>query len=528
MAEAVLRMPSESPHGLSCSTAPPEIQRLPRNAQAAEQKAGLPRESGRPLSLTTRAFMEPRFGRDFSGVRVHTGATAERTAAGLQARAFTCGSDIWFGAGASEGDRHLMAHELTHVVQQGAGAGGSDGGPAGRVSARIQRSTITDDFLTFETAPAFLTSDYTVGDTAVEILRGTARYRSLLSDLGTAFDAEYGQRIPTLLTQYLGIRGNEVLCGGDAVGCCRNCRENCHSLGIAVPNRFYLFAELFNTGWRSGIRVPAGFRVTVTDSPEVATASVMYHELLHLWFYQYLCLHRGEARSEPSGHNGEYDPDFARMWGEAHRQIESAFRSRRPARPEETKPTGQAEPTAPPPHTTRELGTLHEARARRAGVAGGFRIETGAGGELRLEPGATLLPLVWGDVGYQFGAEESSRMRWRLLVGGLWAPGEPVGAVRAQVGLRILQEEDLRSGRFGRGPAHNPFYFDFNAGVLYRLDERPGEGPSPGVSGGIGLGKLWTLGPMEVEVGASATALYLWQLEHPGALIFGGHVAGRL
>jgi hypothetical protein len=78
---------------------------------------------GQPLSESARAFFEPRFGQDFSRVRAHTDAQAAETAQTLNARAFTMGHDIVFGAGqyvpgTSEG-RRLMAHELTHVVQQG-------------------------------------------------------------------------------------------------------------------------------------------------------------------------------------------------------------------------------------------------------------------------------------------------------------------------------------------------------------------------------------------------------------------------
>ena len=77
---------------------------------------------GSPLPETTRAFFEPRFGADFSQVRVHTGARAEETAKSISARAFTLGRDITFGTGqyapeSSEGQR-LLAHELTHVAQQ--------------------------------------------------------------------------------------------------------------------------------------------------------------------------------------------------------------------------------------------------------------------------------------------------------------------------------------------------------------------------------------------------------------------------
>ncbi|HEU0298744.1 MAG TPA: DUF4157 domain-containing protein, partial [Longimicrobium sp.] len=82
------------------------------------------RSPGAPLDSSTRAFMEARFGHDFGRVRVHTGPRAEASAGRLQARAYTLGSDVVFGAGAwaprrDEG-RRLLAHELAHVVQQSA------------------------------------------------------------------------------------------------------------------------------------------------------------------------------------------------------------------------------------------------------------------------------------------------------------------------------------------------------------------------------------------------------------------------
>ncbi|HEV7661599.1 MAG TPA: DUF4157 domain-containing protein [Allosphingosinicella sp.] len=77
---------------------------------------------GRPLDPGTRGFMEPRFGQDFSGVRVHDGATAASAARSIRAQAFTAGRDIVFDRGryapGTDAGRHLLAHELTHVVQQ--------------------------------------------------------------------------------------------------------------------------------------------------------------------------------------------------------------------------------------------------------------------------------------------------------------------------------------------------------------------------------------------------------------------------
>src|SRR6266498_1033707 len=84
------------------------------------------RAPGRPLDTATRAFMEPRFGHDFSGVRVHTDARAAESARAVNALAYTVGRDVVFGTGqyapgTGEG-KGLLAHELTHVVQQSSGA----------------------------------------------------------------------------------------------------------------------------------------------------------------------------------------------------------------------------------------------------------------------------------------------------------------------------------------------------------------------------------------------------------------------
>jgi len=80
---------------------------------------------GQALDASTRSFMEPRFGHDFSGVRVHTDARAAQSARAVNALAYTVGRDVVFGAGlyipGTMGGKRLLAHELTHVVQQGGG-----------------------------------------------------------------------------------------------------------------------------------------------------------------------------------------------------------------------------------------------------------------------------------------------------------------------------------------------------------------------------------------------------------------------
>lgn len=74
--------------------------------------------SGQPLPHAVKAFMEPRFKADFSQVRVHTGHDAVMMNRALQARAFTHGQHVYFGAGQTPANNALMAHELTHVMQQ--------------------------------------------------------------------------------------------------------------------------------------------------------------------------------------------------------------------------------------------------------------------------------------------------------------------------------------------------------------------------------------------------------------------------
>jgi hypothetical protein len=74
------------------------------------------------LPATVRNFMEPRFGTDFSGVRIHTGSQSAQLNRSVSAQAFTLGQDIYLGEGKddveSSAGKSLLAHELTHVVQQ--------------------------------------------------------------------------------------------------------------------------------------------------------------------------------------------------------------------------------------------------------------------------------------------------------------------------------------------------------------------------------------------------------------------------
>ncbi len=135
VADQVLATPAHP--GVSGS--PPRIQRFSANSNGQMQAAPVSVERalaspGSPLNPALRQDMEQRFGHDFSKVRVHSDGASERSARHVNAHAYTSGYDIVFGPGrfapgTIEG-RCLLAHELTHVVQQTGAGGGWVANPA--------------------------------------------------------------------------------------------------------------------------------------------------------------------------------------------------------------------------------------------------------------------------------------------------------------------------------------------------------------------------------------------------------------
>ena len=136
IADRVLRLPLRR----KCPGCEDEekLQRQTQNPHAEIPGPGLDtvaatlRQGGRPLDATTRSFFEPRFGVDFSAVRIHTDTKAAASARAVNALAYTVGRDVVFNAGQyaphRDSGKRLLAHELTHVVQQG-----------GQAAAHVQR-----------------------------------------------------------------------------------------------------------------------------------------------------------------------------------------------------------------------------------------------------------------------------------------------------------------------------------------------------------------------------------------------------
>lgn len=140
------------------------------------------RTGGQPLPGTSRAFFESRLHYDFGQVRTHTGPQADQAARAVNARAFTIGRDVVFGSGqyapeTNEGQR-LLAHELTHVVQQTP--------PSSPASSTIQRqaaSTAPTAGATPNRNKEATTAGMIVEDTATDLLPGQMKKTEFLVEL---------------------------------------------------------------------------------------------------------------------------------------------------------------------------------------------------------------------------------------------------------------------------------------------------------------------------------------------------------
>ena len=158
LAETVMRMPDSAVPAVRRSSEPPLVQRLcaecdeelHRKAGPGPERVGEgfkhPSSGGRPLSDFERCFFEPRFGRDLSNVRIHEGRQAAEAASSVNALAYALQNDIVFGEGqylpSTSSGRALLAHELTHVVQQGAS---QHLGTVAAVAPMIQRAPVGED-----------------------------------------------------------------------------------------------------------------------------------------------------------------------------------------------------------------------------------------------------------------------------------------------------------------------------------------------------------------------------------------------
>ena len=145
-----------------------------------ESRLNASKGGGSALAPEVRAFMEPRFGADFSSVRVHTGGEAVQMNRELGAQAFAHGSDVYFGAGKSPGNNELTAHELTHVVQQN-----------GATNSPIQRQCGVDESCVEEPNASYPEPNYTPATPEAnasypnKVLHGEAHYTPADANMST-------------------------------------------------------------------------------------------------------------------------------------------------------------------------------------------------------------------------------------------------------------------------------------------------------------------------------------------------------
>jgi hypothetical protein len=209
--------------------------------EGAAQAASAVASGGAPLSPGIRSYFEPRFGRDLSGVRVHSDGAAARAARQINARAYTLGHSIAFASGeyapASQEGRRLIAHELAHVAQQSGGDSTvrrqQDAGPEPRWGP-------------FELVGSASFIERVRSD--LNLLNGTTQGRALISTLARYYGGNW-------LHTTLRIRegrgcGLDVVPANPAVdfnpgGCVtQDCPIRTDRRWLRVPNAVYLHHEL--------------------------------------------------------------------------------------------------------------------------------------------------------------------------------------------------------------------------------------------------------------------------------------------
>jgi hypothetical protein len=188
--------PVQSQSELQRKVSPAGFQAQPRLEQQLDSSKG----GGAPLPDDVRAFMEPRFGADFSQVRVHTGNESVQMNRDLNAQAFTHKQDVYYGAGKSPGNDALTAHELTHIIQQTGGIQAKKTEQQGMIQRQVLPRTDARSGTEAVANPRPSRSDLvTIANTAINAeYVGAARdgLTDFESDVGSTFD--YGSAMAAL------------------------------------------------------------------------------------------------------------------------------------------------------------------------------------------------------------------------------------------------------------------------------------------------------------------------------------------
>jgi len=228
---------------------------------------------GRTLDQNTRHFMESRFAHDFSRVRVHTDANAAESARAVKARAFTVGNDVVFDAGqynpATTAGRQLLAHELTHTIQQG------------HVEGALRRTPTLG--VTAATSEAEQEADAAAADVgsglrpmiATQSLTAPAIQRDAFHTPSVSVRSPVFEEAVTQLTEFLPGRPltrDEVALARSVFGASLD-----YSRLRLIPTDILEYRPVGNA-----MRIPKDF--TITDE---YMAQTFIHELTHIWQYQH-------------------------------------------------------------------------------------------------------------------------------------------------------------------------------------------------------------------------------------------------
>jgi hypothetical protein len=162
-------------------------------SSATESRIRSGDSAGQLLPGPTRAFFEPRFGRDLSDVRVHTGPDAVQLNEDLQAHAFTHGAHIWLGLGQSPEPSRVLAHELAHVVQQARPTAAASTTHVVRAKAKEEGHKPTPQEESDDTTALSIAADIVQNDTPRQLAGAPPRYAAALRDL---YAAKHGRIYP--------------------------------------------------------------------------------------------------------------------------------------------------------------------------------------------------------------------------------------------------------------------------------------------------------------------------------------------
>lgn len=403
---------------------------------------------GFALPAASRGWFETRFGgADFSDVRLHTGEDAAAMAAGVNAKAFTLGRDIVFADGqyqpGTASGNHLLAHELTHVLQQRTKPG----------RGVIQREPGVDaddswrELITTELLPGDPARDAEAAE-AMERMRRTASGADLVNTLFRMFCGgdECRSNITVSFVESLPSHATEA--SGFFEPNARNQRNYTVWIESRPPRRPGRLGQSGGIDWPGGSSID--FHIRIGDNASIM-ANTLYHELLHIWF-----IHQRRRAVFRTGHGdvmqGEIEPEFyglLQQFGremetlEAEIHAEAERRQSRPA-PEPRPETPLPSTVAPPPAQTSGPSIVGFGLHGQGGVVG----NEGSGAFGTAIFGADL---ILGDIAsFNIGPRGLYLSPDHLLLGGA-------------VGLRVRETED---GFSSAGPVTNPLFFDIDLGIL--------------------------------------------------------------